>query len=110
MAYEEDDFEDIFSLNFTVSTDYLGQMIVTELKANGTNIAVTKENRQEYCDLYVDFLLNKSVEKQFSHFAQGFHRVCGGKMLHLFHPQELMVSQSTLGKLYRLNLNFYFNF
>ncbi|OQV22441.1 putative E3 ubiquitin-protein ligase HERC4 [Hypsibius exemplaris] len=90
LAYEEEDFEEVFSLNFTVSTDYLGEIIVQDLKPNGANISVTKDNRREYCDLYVDFLLNKSVEKQFAHFAQGFNRVCGGKVLELFHPSELM--------------------
>lgn len=37
--------------------------------------------RQEYVDLYIDYYLNKSVEKQFQAFATGFHRVCGGKVL-----------------------------
>jgi hypothetical protein len=90
LAYEGDDFEDVFSLNFTISSDYLGEMIVTHLKPNGAEIAVTKENRQEYCGLYVDHVLNRAVEKQFGMFAKGFHRVCGGKVLELFHPQELM--------------------
>ena len=32
-------------------------------------------------DVYIDYYLNKSVEKQFEAFAQGFHRVCGGKVM-----------------------------
>uniref|UniRef100_A0A0E9T7T6 HECT domain-containing protein n=1 Tax=Anguilla anguilla TaxID=7936 RepID=A0A0E9T7T6_ANGAN len=30
----------------------------------------------EYVQLYVDFLLNKSIYKQFASFYYGFHSVC----------------------------------
>ena len=38
----------------------------------------------------VDYILNKSVEAQFAEFDKGFHKVCGGRVLELFHSQELM--------------------
>ena len=38
-------------------------------------------SRVQYVDVYIDYYLNKSVEKQFEAFAQGFHRVCGGKVM-----------------------------
>lgn len=90
LEYEGDDLESVFSLNFTVTNEYLGQTSTVELMPGGENISVTKENRAQYVDLYVDHIFNKSVEKQFGHFAAGFQRVCGGKILNLFHPQELM--------------------
>lgn len=46
--------------------------------------------RQEYVDLYVDFIFNKSVEKHYSAFSAGFMKVCGGRVLRLFHSHELM--------------------
>lgn len=49
-----------------------------------------KHFRKEFVDLYVDFILNKSVNKHFTGFYNGFHKVCGGKVLRLFHSQELM--------------------
>lgn len=51
------------------------QIQVHALKENGENISVTHENKNEYVDLYVDFLLNKSVENQFKAFNQGFQKV-----------------------------------
>ena len=51
---------------------------------------VLETNRQEYVDRYVDFVLNTSVEKQYSFFSKGFLHVCGGRVFNLFHPQELM--------------------
>lgn len=41
-------------------------------------------------DLYIDFILNKSVEKQFNGFYTGFMRVCGGRIMKLFRSHELM--------------------
>ena len=46
--------------------------------------------RNEYVERYVDFTLNQSVMTEYNAFADGFLRVCGGKVLTFFHPQELM--------------------
>ncbi len=46
------------------------------LKEGGENIILTNENRREYVDLYVDFMLNKSIYNQFAAFYHGFHSVC----------------------------------
>lgn len=35
-------------------------------------------------------ILNKLVESRFKQFSAGFHKVCGGRVLQLFHAQELM--------------------
>jgi len=47
-------------------------------------------HRNEFVDLYVDLVLNKSVEVHFKAFSTGFHKVCGGRVLELFHSHELM--------------------
>ena len=45
---------------------------------------------QEFVELYADFLLNKSVEKQFSAFRRGFQMVTSESPLQtLFHPSEI---------------------
>ena len=40
--------------------------------------------------MYIDYVLNKSVHKQFQGFSDGFMKVCGGRVLQLFKPHELM--------------------
>jgi E3 ubiquitin-protein ligase HERC4 len=40
----------------------------------------------------VDLILNKSVQKHFEAFSAGFHKVCGGRVLELFHSHELMAA------------------
>ena len=65
----------MFSLCFAVNTEVFDEIKVNPLKENGENIPVTHENKAEYVDLYVDFLLNKSVQNQFNAFNQGFQKV-----------------------------------
>ncbi|KAJ0178719.1 hypothetical protein K1T71_005494 [Dendrolimus kikuchii] len=90
LEYPDEDVEDVFGLCFAVNTEVFDQVLVHPLKEGGVNIPVTHENKQEYVDLYVDFLLNKSVENQFKAFNQGFQKVCGGRIIKLFRSHELM--------------------
>lgn len=90
LNYTDNDFEDVFSLTFSVTQEVFGESRVIELKPNGNEIAVTQENKNEFVDLYIDYILNKSVEKQFYGFYCGFMKVCGGRVLELFKPHELM--------------------
>ncbi|CAH2991766.1 unnamed protein product [Chilo suppressalis] len=90
LEYPDDDVEEVFSLCFAVNTEVFDQIQVHHLKEDGENVPVTHENKQEYVDLYVDFLLNKSVENQFKAFNKGFQKVCGGRIIKLFRSHELM--------------------
>lgn len=45
--------------------------------------------RQEFVTAYVDYVFNTSVAPLFEGFYSGFHKVCGGKVLELFQPNEL---------------------
>lgn len=55
---------------------------------------------QEFVDLYADYLLNKSVEKQFRAFKRGFQMVTDESPIKLlFRPEEveLLVCGSKVG-------------
>ncbi|XP_060067134.1 probable E3 ubiquitin-protein ligase HERC4 isoform X1 [Ylistrum balloti] len=86
---EDEDIENTFCLTFEITMENFGEIQSRNLVPGGSHKAVTKENRQEYVDAYIDFIFNKSVDQQFQAFSNGFHKVCGGKVLELFHPQEL---------------------
>ncbi|KAG7307788.1 hypothetical protein JYU34_006381 [Plutella xylostella] len=92
LDYTEDDVEEVFSLCFAVNTVVFDQIQVHPLKEGGEALPVTHENKEEYVELYVDFLLNKSVENQFKAFNQGFQKVCGGRIIKLFRSHELMLA------------------
>ncbi|XP_050972257.1 LOW QUALITY PROTEIN: probable E3 ubiquitin-protein ligase HERC4 [Labeo rohita] len=78
---DEDEVVDMLFLDFMVKGE--------ELIPNGNQIPVTKANRQKYVDLYVDFVFNKSVKKQFEHFSEGFSKGCPVDFWSVFHPEEL---------------------
>eukprot|EP00286_Rhodomonas_abbreviata_P003077 CAMPEP_0181344412 /NCGR_PEP_ID=MMETSP1101-20121128/32159_1 /TAXON_ID=46948 /ORGANISM="Rhodomonas abbreviata, Strain Caron Lab Isolate" /LENGTH=631 /DNA_ID=CAMNT_0023456213 /DNA_START=77 /DNA_END=1970 /DNA_ORIENTATION=+ len=85
----EGDVEDVYSRTFVVDYEEYGAVKSHPLKPGGESINVTADNRQEYVDLYVKYLLEDSIQQQFAAFAEGFHQVCGGPALRMFIPEEL---------------------
>uniref|UniRef100_A0A1A8H3E8 HECT-type E3 ubiquitin transferase n=1 Tax=Nothobranchius korthausae TaxID=1143690 RepID=A0A1A8H3E8_9TELE len=81
--------EEDFHLTFQVFQEEMGVVKPYNLKAGGDKIPVTKQNRKEYVQLYIDFLLNKSIYKQFAAFYHGFHSVCASDALMLLRPEEV---------------------
>ncbi|KRY57599.1 putative E3 ubiquitin-protein ligase HERC4 [Trichinella britovi] len=90
LDYDDDDFESVFGVNFQISLPCLDKVETVELKPGGADINVTKANRQEYVDLYVDYKLNQMVLHQFEAFEKGFNRVVAGCLIPMFQPLELM--------------------
>ncbi|XP_028323711.1 probable E3 ubiquitin-protein ligase HERC4 [Gouania willdenowi] len=89
LDYTEDDFEETFCLNFTITEENYGATEVLELVPSGGEMNVTKSNRQDFVDAYVDYVFNTSVAPLFEGFYAGFHKVCGGEVVELFQPNEL---------------------
>ncbi|XP_035724686.1 ubiquitin-protein ligase E3A-like isoform X1 [Vespa mandarinia] len=91
MAYTEDDMSDTFMQTFRVGyKDVFGSISFHDLRENGDETYVTQENKKEFVDLYADFLLNKSVERQFKAFRRGFQMVTDESPLALlFRPEEI---------------------
>ncbi|PNF21690.1 Ubiquitin-protein ligase E3A [Cryptotermes secundus] len=91
LEYEADDMEETFVQTFRICyQDVFGTTFFHELKEGGDQIYVCQDNKKEFIDLYADFLLNKSVEKQFRAFRRGFQMVTDESPLHLlFRPEEV---------------------
>ena len=65
-----------FVLNtFQVSQSIFGDVQNVELIPNGAEIPVTEDNRAQFVEQYVRYLLVSSVAKQFDAFSAGFHKV-----------------------------------
>lgn len=56
-------------------------MVSFPLNAGGADVAVTKDNRQRYVELYLEWILNKSIYLAFRAFYHGFHSVCASNAL-----------------------------
>ncbi|KAH9496020.1 Ubiquitin-protein ligase E3A [Bulinus truncatus] len=91
LEYTEDSFEDVFDQTFRIGYhDVFGNSLTYDLKENGDSTPVTQENKQEFVDLYCDYLLNKSIDQQFRAFKRGFLMVTSESPLkQLFRPEEI---------------------
>uniref|UniRef100_A0A674NBB3 HECT and RLD domain containing E3 ubiquitin protein ligase 3 n=1 Tax=Takifugu rubripes TaxID=31033 RepID=A0A674NBB3_TAKRU len=63
---------------------------VKELVPGGESIGVDKNNRKEFVEAYLRYIFRDSASEQYTAFSTGFLKVCGGEILSLFQPCELM--------------------
>lgn len=47
-------------------------------------------SRQEFVEAYLCYIFSDSASEQYTAFSTGFLKVCGGEILSLFQPCELM--------------------
>ncbi|KAJ5758115.1 uncharacterized protein N7511_006809 [Penicillium nucicola] len=85
----EGNVAETFCYDFVAQGDRYGESITVPLCAGGENRPVTNSNRREFVDLYVHYLLDTAVARQFEPFKRGFFTVCGGNALSLFRPEEI---------------------
>ncbi|KAK7930540.1 hypothetical protein WMY93_006935 [Mugilogobius chulae] len=90
LDYEGNDVEETFLLNFSITRENYGMTEVKELIPGGESISVDKNNRKEFVDVYLRYVFSASVSEQYEAFSSGFLKVCGGEILWLFQPSELM--------------------
>ncbi len=83
--------EDVFCLSFEVDWVEWDEVKRHELKPGGKDLEVTKANRAEYVELYVQWLLTGSIAKSFDDFKAGFDRVMASSSISLLRPEELML-------------------
>ena len=81
--------EDAMMRTFVAEYEVFGETREAELKPGGSKISLTGANRQEYVDLYVQWLLVGSIEAQWSAFYKGFSSVCDGPAFRIFQWDEL---------------------
>lgn len=85
----EGDVESTFCLDFVIDTEKYGTTVQVPLCPGGERKPVTNGNRREYVELYVRYLLDTAVTRQFEPFKRGFYTVCGGNAFSLFRPEEI---------------------
>ena len=83
------DVEETFCRDFIAEIDRYGEKSQIPLCPKGESRAVTNSNRREFVDLYVRYILDTAVARQYEPFKRGFFTVCGGNALSLFRPEEI---------------------
>ncbi|KAI9931736.1 putative E3 ubiquitin-protein ligase [Aspergillus wentii] len=85
----EGDVTETFCYDFVAQVDRYGEVIEVPLCPGGEKRPVTNSNRREFVDLYIQYLLDTAVTRQFEPFKRGFFSVVGGNALSLFRPEEI---------------------
>ncbi|KAN0115918.1 HECT domain containing protein, partial [Russula decolorans] len=85
----ENDITDVIYEAFTRIEERFGEMVTIDLKPGGANIAVTEENKKEYVDFVVEYLMSKRVKDQFDAFMSGFSELIPQDSINVFDEREL---------------------
>jgi ubiquitin-protein ligase E3 A len=89
LEYPGDDVEDVFCLNYEVSYEGLFKTTETvQLVPSGADKPVTSKNKAGFVRCYTDYLIDDSIDSQFSHFAKGL-MFLNSSFLNKFSPEEL---------------------
>ncbi|GAA5926625.1 hypothetical protein JCM1841_003185 [Sporobolomyces salmonicolor] len=83
--------EEDLSLNFTVTDDDFGVSRTIDLIPNGSEIAVTNENRMQYIVLVSNYRLNVQIAPQCRAFLQGVLELVPERFLRMFNAPELAI-------------------
>jgi hypothetical protein len=83
------DVEGVFQFTFEITYSTFGENKTIPLIEGGSDVAVNNSNRQQYVDMYVDYILNTAIDRPFQAFKRGFYKVCAGESLDLFSSTEL---------------------
>ncbi|XP_037539308.1 NEDD4-like E3 ubiquitin-protein ligase WWP2 [Nematolebias whitei] len=76
-------------LYFAQDMEILGKVSTHQLKDDGENELVTKENKEEYISLLTDWRFTRGVEEQTKAFLDGFNEVVPLEWLRYFDEKEL---------------------
>ncbi|KAI0232047.1 hypothetical protein L0F63_005919 [Massospora cicadina] len=83
------DVEAAYGWTFQIEYEAVGERFKHDLRPYGASQPLTNANREAFVELYVDFILNRAVERQFQAFREGFDHVCAGSTIQLFRPEEV---------------------
>ena len=83
------EIEYVFCRNFTVEWNHFDEKRTIELIPDGANIIVNGDNRKEYVDRLVEWILVDSVKSQFDSLCKGFYHFIDTQFQKLLRPEEL---------------------
>lgn len=83
------DVQEVFCRDFVIEMERYGENVLIPLCLGGAKRPVTNANRREFVDMYVHYVLDQSVARQYEPFKRGFFTVCAGNALSLFRPEEI---------------------
>ncbi|XP_067840074.1 E3 ubiquitin-protein ligase NEDD4-like isoform X11 [Heptranchias perlo] len=84
-------------LRFCIDEENFGQTYQVDLKASGSEMVVTNENKREYIDLVIQWRFVNRVQKQMNAFMEGFTELVPIDLIKIFDENELELLMCGLG-------------
>ena len=78
-----------YDLTFSTEVQEFGVTEARDLKANGSNITVTEDNKMEYIRLVCQMKMTGAIRKQLNAFLEGFYDIIPKRLISIFNEQEL---------------------
>jgi len=85
-----------YDLTFSTEIQEFGVTEVRDLIADGRNVIVTDENKQDYIKLVCQMKMTGAIRKQLSAFLEGFYDIIPRRLIAIFNEQELELLLSGL--------------
>ncbi|KAL6938672.1 hypothetical protein ACO0OL_001220 [Hanseniaspora opuntiae] len=85
----ENDITDVLDITFSLETENSGKYESHDLIPNGSEIAVTEENKKEYVNKVIDFKLKLSFKIPLEHLVTGFYSIIDKELIEIFNENEL---------------------
>merc|ERR1712232_121133 len=73
--------KDILGTTFSLDYQEYGATHTVDLIPNGREIYVTKDNREDYVRLYIEYEFEKQCEVPLASFKKGFERLCDIRLI-----------------------------
>lgn len=90
-TFDKEEFDAIFGdMNFAITLQTFGCPVEYELCPDGKSRKLTYDNRNEYVQLYWQYILETSIKNQYRSFENGFMKVLDTHILEIFQAEELM--------------------
>uniref|UniRef100_A0A8R1DLF9 E3 ubiquitin-protein ligase n=1 Tax=Caenorhabditis japonica TaxID=281687 RepID=A0A8R1DLF9_CAEJA len=99
LIYVKDNDPTDLELTFTLDDSIFGETQSVELIPNGTNIAVTEENKEQYIEAVISWRFVNRIEAQMNQILRGVHEVVPSNLLRLFDANELELLMCGLQKI-----------
>lgn len=89
LVYIQENDPESLQLTFSIEEEVFGDLIETDLKKNGSKIAVTQSNKNEYIKLLLEWRLTKGIKPQMEALVAGLTEMVPLHLLSRFDAQEL---------------------
>jgi len=85
----ENDITDVIEETFTMEEERFGELMTIELLPGGGEIPLAEDNKKEWVNLKVEFMMLRRVQDQYAALMEGIHEFVPKDLLSMFDEREV---------------------